>query len=61
MKFFLLYTLWLGYLLSMSYNCAAEDLLDIYRKAVRNDPQVLDAKNVNKAAPVPSNSVMKQR
>ena len=50
MKFFLLYTVWLGYLLSMSYNCAAEDLLEIYRKAVRNDPQVLGAKNVNNAA-----------
>jgi outer membrane protein len=50
MRKFLLYKLLLGYLFFVAQISVAEDLMEIYQKAVLYNPQVLGAKNVNKAA-----------
>ena len=41
---------WLGCLLVMAMPIQAEDLLEVYRKALQNDPQILGAGHVHSAA-----------
>ncbi len=50
MKSSVLHKLLIGFFCVISPICIAEDLMEIYRKAVLHDPQILGAKNTNNAA-----------